>query len=170
MISFQTAEGSIDLPEALVNAVARQAELQAELTVESLQTIGFEPGGELHLPGAFLLELGAVTTLKLWELGAQMAHLPESVPRFEAAREALIERCQGGREAFADITDTPLSKQLLRVYIDHFAWEAPERLDAVLLLNTAQEDDFVDCLAEFLWNNRHALQHLVEETSNHEET
>lgn len=164
MVAFQTADGSIDLPDVVVRAVAQQASLQAELTVETLRVMGFEPNANLRLPGAFLLELGAIAMLKLWELGGQKDHFPVSVPDFEAAKSSLVERCQGGQEAFADIADTPVSKQVLRIYIDYFAWEGKDDLDATFVIGSVPEDQFVDVLAEFLWMHRHELQSVLRRT------
>ncbi|MBI1247518.1 hypothetical protein GC197_06675 [bacterium] len=170
MVAWESDDGKvIDLPDELVRAVARQASLQADLVNESLLAMGFCPSNEHCFPGALLLELGAVTTLKLWELQGVADHLPDFVPSFEQARNDFVTRCNRGKDAFSDFRDTPFSHLVLRMFIDYFAWEGGDCLQASMIVGPVNEDEFADCIASFLWTHRHELEQLLYEESNDKE-
>lgn len=55
----------------------------------------------------------------------------------------------------------PLHKQVLRFWIDNFAWEGPSLLSANIILGEVDEDPFLDLAADFLWQYRQELKSLL---------
>jgi len=62
---------------------------------------------------------------------------------------------QGSESAEADDA-CPITRQQLEAWLAHFSWQAPELLgiDAVVEGEPSISDDFLDQLAELLWNCR----------------
>jgi hypothetical protein len=161
MVTSSTCEGTLRVPDALVQAVTRHAERQADLTGSYLRASGLCPEGEIRLPAAALLELAAVLELGVWEMRGLRTHLDVDLPSYREAAAELAARCMKGPEEFGGEDATPLSVRVLRVWTEHFAWDAPEMLDAEVVFGDAEEDDFVDLLAEFVWAHRNELRHII---------
>jgi hypothetical protein len=69
---------SVDYPSELADAVARQAESDADAVIEFLQSVGLFPG--TPIPRSFLLALGAVLRLKKWEDQGIFIHFEAGLP------------------------------------------------------------------------------------------
>ena len=101
--------------------------------------------------------------LVFWERGDLCRHLPVDLPSSREALEQLKNRSRQGATAFADPDDTPLHNQVLRVWTEHFAWDAFEHTGVEMVIGEVDEESFVDLMAEFLWENRHTLTELVDD-------
>ena len=71
---------------------------------------------------------------------------------------AWLESLSGKKRRVAEA----LAEEQLDVWLRDFAWDAPEILgaDVVKKDDPAESDEFVDRLAEFLWNHRHELSNI----------
>ncbi|MEN6407488.1 MAG: hypothetical protein ABFC77_13585 [Thermoguttaceae bacterium] len=166
--SIQTNTGSLELPHLQIQAIVRNAERRAELTVAKLDDWGYRESKSCHLPPAFLLELSAVLELGLWERQAFRHYLNTDLPTFEEAKVQLAGRAFKGPAEFASPNASPLSEAVLRVWIEQFAWKGPELLQAEVLVGPVDEDEFADVLAAFVWQHRHELSRVFQ--PNHEES
>jgi len=69
MAIFETNEGSIELADSLMVAVARNGEFAADLTAETLKQMFPDiPLNTFHWPLNFLLEFGAMLQIGYWEI------------------------------------------------------------------------------------------------------
>lgn len=165
MAPVQTSKGLLDQPELLIRAIAQKAEWTAELTVAGLCRLGVASRPEeIRLPNACLLELGSVLQIGAWEGQGLLQRLAVDLPTFQAAREDLANRCVSFPESFWTTEIPALTRRVLRAWIDNFAWSGPELLGADVLVDTIEEDLFVERLAEFLYSIRNRLPHLPETT------
>ena len=161
MVTFDTSEGTLTLPDSLVQAIVRHAERDADFTAAVFQAMGLDKS--LRLPAAFVLEFAAVSQLWYWEWQGLRPHLPDHVPTFAEANKCLCDRAMKGPSEFAGLDAIPLSRQILQVWLENFAWDARDEFGVDLIVSQADEDQFVDTLAEFLWEHRNQLPHLLDD-------
>ncbi len=154
---IETPHGPQTIPRDQFFTIVRNAEYQADLTAATLREIGL-PMENLQLPGNFLLELGAVGQLHVWELRGLTPHLKGGLPTADVASQELAERAQNGVSEFEGKNAAPLSRQVLKVWIEQFAWNGQDLLQADVVVSDVDEDEFTDVLAEFLWTHRHQLR------------
>lgn len=153
---IETKDGPITIPYDQFVAVVRNAEYQADLTAATLREMGFALDG-LRMPGNFLLELAAVVQLRVWENRGLMPYLKPGLPSAQAASQELAERAAKGMTEFQGENAAPLSLQVFKVWIEQFAWNGQELLQADVLVGDVDEKEFAKILAEFLWTYRHQL-------------
>jgi hypothetical protein len=141
------------IPSDLVDAVASQAESNAELVVAFLGAIGLcaTPGRPIALPRRFLLDLGAALRLLEWERLGLEAHVDASLPVASAALAAAFRASDDGPDE-----DPGLAKQVMGLFIERFAWHGHRDWDAAVSLGPLDDDAALDALAEFLYRHRHA--------------
>lgn len=164
MALFPTREGMLEIPDRLVAAVARQAERQADLTVAALDASGLFPKlSELQLPAAFLLDLGATLQIGVWERQGLREHLPADLPSYRDAAADLARRATEGPSAFSGLDSARLSRRVMQVGVELFAWAGEEFLQADIIVGDVDEESFVDLLAEFLFTHRHQLTNVLPE-------
>ena len=134
MVDISTSAGTFHIADCLDRAIVRHAERQADLTAFVLRATGlFESLSDAQLPEAFLLELAAVIELQVWEQQGLRGHLDSSLPTPQEAAFQLSRRAMKGAAEFAGPDAAPLSRDLLRDWIDHFAWDGREQFNADLL-------------------------------------
>ena len=151
-----------DLHPRLTAAIVQNAELAAQLTARCLHGLnqrmkaeGVLPeAAELSLPRGFLLEIGAVGQLRVWEMQGLRPYLPADLPTFADATAELYRRAREEPAEFQTAAGAKLSPRVLQVWIESFCWEGPALLEANLLLGDVDEDALVDAVAHLLWNNR----------------
>ena len=166
-VVIQTRDGFPNISDSEIRAVTRNATRQADLTAVALKATGLFASSEggrpdwSRLPPGYLLELGSTLQIGLWERQGLLPHLDSDLPSFREAAQTLVDRAVKGPAEFGGADATPLCRRVTQVYLNRFAWDAPELLDAEVVLGDADEDDFVDLLAEFVWTRRHELEHLV---------
>ena len=163
MVTSNTRDGTLDLPEPFVRAIVQHAERLACLTAACLKSIEFFQTKPIRLSEAFLLELAAMIELVFWERWDLCRQLPVDLPTSREAADQLMDRCKKGATAFEDPNDTPLHHRMLRVWREHFAWDAWQHLETEILIGEVDEDEIVDVMANFLWENRHELSQLLRE-------
>ena len=89
---IKTSNGML-LISTRIQGVARHAQCQADLTVRSLDATGLFSQRPAFFPAGFLLELGAVLELGLWELRGLHPYLTSDLPSFREAADD----CWSGR-------------------------------------------------------------------------
>jgi|SRR5579863_5182645 len=160
---FSTANGPVEVSHACAKAVADRAEYVATLTGEYLSAAGLIPKSDgsatqsWHLPVGFLLELGAVLQLGVWERAGIQTHIQVGLPSYDEASTELARRIAENPADFERTESATLLARVFPLWIDRFAWSAPEIFAAEMQIDAAEEDAFVEGLAEFLWRHRDSL-------------
>ncbi|QDU17465.1 hypothetical protein CA11_53070 [Gimesia maris] len=163
---LETSEGEIKLADSLMVAIARNAEVTADLIVEELkQMFPEEPPENIRLPANYLLELGAVLMIGYWEFNGILAHIEAGLPSEAEATKNLSERAQKGASEFAGDNATPIQNQVQQFWIHNLAWDGPSLMSTEMVLDEIDEDQFMD-LAEFLWKHRQELKQMLVEKEN----
>jgi len=160
-ITLETNDGPVEIPDAAILAVTRNAEMQADLTAAFLDATGLFPKADdrrlepVRLPAAFLLELGAVLQLGLWEMDGTSALLKAALPSSKHAAEHLTKLVTTDLRQLFSTNNAPLSRRLLQVWLDEFGWDARAILHADVVVGDVDEDGLVEALARLLWEHRH---------------
>lgn len=163
MAAVDVANGFSGFSDSLVTAVARNAAFVAELTAATLDASGLFVADSIpRLPRGFLLELAAVLQLGLWERQGIVIHQQAGLPSFASAAKSLALRAKEGPTAFSSNEATVLSRSVLVCWIEHFAWDSSSIWGCEMIVGDADEDEFADMLAEFLWDNRDHLSQFLE--------
>jgi hypothetical protein len=118
------------------------------------------------MPAGFLLELGAVIVLGMWERCGITAHRDAGLPSSYEADADLVRRLQEDPRQFDRVESALLNRLVLSYWLENFAWDAVETFGTDMMLNSTDEDAIVDAVARFLFENRNALEPLLP----HEET
>jgi hypothetical protein len=153
--------------EALVSNAQRQACVVAgflDTVDEKLRADGC-PLGTATLSPRALLALGAVCQLALWELDGLHQHLPAGLPSVSQAVSDLRTRAESGKWKSETPRAGDLWTKVLETWRTHFAWEAPNIVEAELVVSDMEDDALVDALAEFCWAYRHAPSKQAAKTS-----
>jgi hypothetical protein len=140
-----------EFPDELVAAVAEGAARDADHVVQFLRALGLEasPTKPMHLPAAFLLELGAALRLFRWEYCGLHTHLDAGLPPSSQAIRDAFRHLDGSGPL-----EMTLAYRVLVLFAERFAWSAREELDAQVALGEADEDALLEALADFLWEHR----------------
>jgi hypothetical protein len=162
-LKFETREGLLVVSEQQIQAVVRHAGRQADLTAAALDETGLFPDRPTVLPAGFLLELAAVLELGLWERQGLRPYLDIDLPTYREAADELAARAKRGFAEFDGLDATPLSHRVLQAWMQHFAWEGPDLLQADFILGDVDEDQFANVLADFVWQHRKELSKLLNE-------
>ena len=162
MVDFAVAgrQSEPTIPTELHAALTRRAELHADLVGRYLtQTLALT---ERRFPAVFLLELAAVLQIGLWERQGVHKHLATNVPSYAEAAAELAARANRGTSEFAGLCNATLLSRVLHAAICDLAWEGPEMLGAEFAVDVDEEDELINLLGDFVWNNRTELNHLAE--------
>ena len=121
----------------------------ATRTVAVLKCFGIAatPENPVRLPAWYLLEFGALTALVDWErLGLVKAEwgLPSGID----ASDEIVRRLATAEKS--EIAHIPLTKKVFEIWMEYFAWSAPELLGSQVTIDSGDEDRLVDQLAHFL--------------------
>ncbi|MDB5337361.1 MAG: hypothetical protein JWN70_2980 [Planctomycetaceae bacterium] len=102
----------------------------------------------------FLLAAGVAIRFKVWEMNKTYFHLDAGLP---SCSELLVKalQLQSGSE-LAQLAEM-LNMASLRLFHDHFVWLAKNELQVDLGFQDPLNDDQLDAIADFIWNNRHIL-------------
>lgn len=144
-----------DLPAEAVESLVTEAEADAVRAAEFLALVGLGPpaNGTRVLPGDFLLNLGSALRLLAWEASGIRIHREAGLPAAaDAVRQVFSAAAARGRKEPPDLR---LYRTVRRLAADRIAWAAPRDLRAEVVLQVADEDQFVEALAQFLWKHRH---------------
>lgn len=158
-VLLDTSEGAVEVSPFLLNAVVHNAERMAILTSAVLDAAGF-PSDAPSLPRNFLLEWGAVLQLGMWELQGIHRHAELGLPTYTEASSELAARAAKGPGAFDGPEATPLSRHVVRVWLEEFAWQGWELLQTDVVVGDVDEDAFAEVMADFLWSHRDDLNAL----------
>jgi hypothetical protein len=144
-----------------VRAIVHNAEVAATITAACLHSWdaqlkkdGF-PAGAQGLPAGFLMELGAIGLLHLWEIEGLRNFLPADLPTAGEAVAELNRRAATTPQEFQTVAGAQLAPRVWQAWLDHFSWAAPSLLQADVVLGEADEDVLVESLAQLAWNHRH---------------
>ncbi|MGY8771438.1 MAG: hypothetical protein ACKVH8_23740 [Pirellulales bacterium] len=163
MNQIEISEDLSSIPDSLLQGVTRRAEYLADLTATYLSILDGFQNKPIRLPGNALLEMAAVLEIGLWELSGAIKQLDKKLPTFMEARTAFAARCKKGPDEFIGPQSTRLSRQVLHIWIDSFAWEGSEILDAAIVVDEVDEDQFVKIMADFIWHHKSDLEKLIME-------
>ena len=100
-----------------------------------------------------LLEFGAVLQLAQWEQDGFTAHIDAGLPSYADAFAELVAKTEQGLWDNEVIPSDTLAFKVFRLSLDEFSWDAPSLLGIDVQLKADDEDEFVERLAEFLWEN-----------------
>jgi hypothetical protein len=145
----------------VIEFVIAEANVWASLTAEFLQKLGLTPSPASDKPvpqftREFLLELGAILRIHVWERSGVRKHIRTELP---PAREALSNLFgRAARGYVAEDTAIQLGIHVLRAAVEHCAWRGRPALGADIVLDTTSEDRLLNVLADFLWANRSLAQ------------
>lgn len=159
-LTVETSEGPLVFSDHQIQAIVRHARRMADLTAATMDATGLLPQRPVSLPAGFLLELGAVLQLRLWERQGLRQHLDADLPTFRLAADHLAARASRGPSEFEGPEAAPLSQRVLRAWMEHFAWEGPCLLEADIVVGPVNEDQFAEAMAEFVWNHQEELTAL----------
>lgn len=148
-------------PDFLRNAIVARAHRNAEMVDRWIRLLLKRPEGEIVLPANFLLELGAIICLAEWESLGLRQFLPDDLPASRVAMYELGARAKKGSSEFEGPDAAPLSIRVFQVWLENFAWQGPELLQAELIVGNVDEDVFADLLADLIWKNRRELTQLL---------
>jgi hypothetical protein len=160
---FETADGPLEFSDACVAAVISRADYVATLTGEFLSLLGLVPNkteaadGVCRFPPGFLLELGAMLQLAVWERAGVRTHLDAGLPSAHEAAADLTRRASENPSGFNDIQSAILLRRIFPLWVERLAWAGPELFAAEMQIDADEEDAFVNGLAEFLWRHRDSL-------------
>ena len=146
----------------LIETVASRAEQLAyfvslflEPIRKKLQLEGLA-SAQLRWPAGYLLELGAIGQLTLWELQGLCPYLPADLPTAQEAMLQLHERATHSPEDLQSPSNAHLARRVLQVHVEQECWRGPELLDAHFALTSLEGDDeFIEAAAQLLWRLRH---------------
>ncbi len=139
--------------EELCSAIAIEAEADADRVAALMLAMGYNltPSKPLVMDRELLLFYGAVLRLYSWETAGITIHrdrgLPPACEILTNAARALVE--EGKRP-----DGTRLAMLVMNMFIDKFAWNGRQHLDAHVILDSLDEDMALDALAELLWRRR----------------
>jgi hypothetical protein len=157
---LKTTDGPLEVSDACVQAVASRADYIATLTGEYLSATDLFPKTDknptepVRLPAGFLLELGAVLQIAVWERTGIRTHIDAGLPSYEEAAADLARRASENPADFDRIESATLLRRVFPLWVERFAWGGPEVFAAEMQIDTAEEDALVNGLAEFLWRHR----------------
>jgi hypothetical protein len=142
-------------PEELVTAIAREAESCADRVMLLMRHLNYDasPGKPIVIDREVLLFLGAVLWLHSWESAGISIHSEAGLPR---AADLLTNAARALAENGTKPDGSGLSKRVMRLFAENFAWDSRRDLGAPVVLDCLDEDMAVDFLAELLWSRRGA--------------
>lgn len=157
--SAEPVAQSVYFPTDLLLAWQKSGEFDAALVLSFLDQVGLTPaslGRPVVLPAHFLLELGAALRLLFWECQGSTAYVQAGLP---TAREAL---CRAFTMATFNAKSeervpTPLWEQVTAYANRQVAWHGLAELNAEIFVDFGDDEELLEAMAEFIWNNRHAL-------------
>lgn len=118
----------------------------------------------VRLPREFLQGILIGVRLLRWERDGVTVHREAGLP---SAEEHLVKVAQlfDGPELREYVTD--LSERARMLFYEHFAWSGGEDLHGEIGIVAEDDDEFLDRLANFIWDHRHAISH---DATQHEKT
>ena len=132
-------------------ALERYAEESANATASALDELGISPDVASRLPAGALLELGGLAMLRKLQADFGQECLAE-LPSFTDAKEAFISQLEG-KCAVGDSADQDsLSLAVMKFWMNRRAWVHSLAHPTSMLI--ANDDTFIDQIAEVLWRAR----------------
>lgn len=141
--------------EILIAEILREGERDARLVAAFLESIGLslDAGNGVGFPEDWLLKLAALLKIARWERAGITAQLGVDLPTSEEVYLDLITLVPGQPARFSG---PELSRRVLLIHLGRIAWSPWEhRPAAVAIEQSLAPDEFLDRLAQFLWDHRH---------------
>jgi hypothetical protein len=148
----------LGIPSEFIGQTISYAEDVADSAVAVMKEMGIIDEVAHTLPAAVLLELGALSQIRMLE-AAMSEDYPSELPSFCDAQRDLLFRLQNSPARFARSDSATLSRQMFRFRMNCLAWSSP--IQSPTQFTIANEDSFLDNIAELLWDTRH--DHTVED-------
>ena len=133
-VTVLTTDGPLEFSDALIRAISRRADFVATLVAQALRAALDIPElqhrkiHQVHVPGGFLLELGSVLVLGMWERQGVMAHVEAGLPTSKDADTDLVRRFRENPSQFERIETSTLNRRVLQFWAENFAWDGSRRL------------------------------------------
>jgi hypothetical protein len=149
----------------LIATLLRSGALQATFVasfLDNFQEVLRQRGESMpigKLPLSYLLEVGALGQLAIWEAEGLVPHIASILPTYRESKAELVQRATTNPQQFKSLEAATLSKTITRVICRCFAWEAQLILQADVVIGSVDDDLLVDALASLVWSMRHSLDH-----------
>jgi len=148
----------VAFPAELVEAGRHRAEHDAERVIRFLNPLleriahrtdqfGTVDDLKKSFPTWFLLELAAALQVQEWERLQCLPAEHDLPPSSQLFDELLARLPLSGQTAH-------IHQRIWHFACHHFSWQASAEASAELLLDELHDDDLVNALADFLWENR----------------
>ena len=153
MVTNQSPSSLARFPDELLTAVAIDGARDGDGVGIFLSYLGIRgtPEKPVQLPREFLLDLAAALRLLVWEAQGFFFHIEAGLPEAQEAIGDVFRRLSEH-----DFVPTRISVQVLRLFVERFAWTGQQNLGADMVLDELTDDVALDALAEYLWASRHA--------------
>lgn len=146
----------------VIEAIVRDAAFKAELTarfLDQFETQLLKSGrrrAPVAFPRAFLLELGAILRLAVWERAGILGCLERGLPGAEEALADLFARfSRGPQDAQSDGEKSALVLEVFKISLNRLALSGRSELQADIVMNQPDDEAYLDALADLLWKHRH---------------
>ena len=168
MVSYMSSRNLSEFPTDLVRAVESQASQEAALVAQFLDrwaptvfsATGLQP---TVLPGSFLLAMGCVFRIAIWEAEGIVRHLECGLPTRDIALIlAMSFLVNTAQEPEHRKTAERLQDQVLQFFIGFLAWTGPQEMGGDVVLGALEDDRVLDQIAVFLWTHRHDLENKTD--------
>lgn len=150
------------IPQEFIDAVVVEAEADAErvaLFFKFFRQAFIEIHGDAEAVDCFLrhfteqqlLELAALLRIRIWQsqgLIKQEMNLPTIT--HDIFKQAMLMMFRPGAKSVFTVP-------VLTAFYEHFAWSARSKFGANIQLDQLPEDEFVEQLANYLWEHRNDL-------------
>jgi hypothetical protein len=140
--------------------IIREAAFTADLTADYLGLLLGPPAKRgpnerpIGLPKQFLIELGAILRIAVWERAGLEHLLCSGFPSAQQALAELLSRYLDSPTLVEEL-DTGLALRVLKVMCRRLAFGGLQHLQADVILDRPDDPTFLVGLAELLWANRH---------------
>ena len=148
----EEGESPFKVPVEFIEVAVAHADLVAHAAGVALRGMKIPNAVVEQLPKGILPELGALELLRILESTWQEERPPE-LPSFKEAQDDVLHRIRQNPSGFHQLKFASLSLSVFRFCSNSLAWVNPNGSQSRFTL--ADDDSFLDCLAEVLWDTRH---------------
>lgn len=141
---------------ALMQHGAHTADLVGNFLKNWCKAIGSR--GKPAFPAGFLVELGSILWIGLWQQSGTLPEAVEQFPPWSKSLEDLFQRFFQSPLTFA--TDpahcsNELDRRVVSFWLTHCLWAGPSNLGAdIAITKTGDDEDWLEAIASFLWTHR----------------
>lgn len=150
----------IPVPPNATDAARRAAESMADIVGRNLCSTMVEHPDladrlKTGLSPGFLLELGAIAQIGVWDRLGLTPSLDPSLPSPGEAAQSAVDRTLAAPCRRLSVQDTVLIRRITSLLLNRFCWDAKVEANADLVIGESDEDAMVEAIAMICWQNRH---------------